>query len=852
MVISKKQLKESALPSVQEVREAELEQESSQSGSHQLGGIASRPRKAFSRGSTDTKTVSRSDKAHSPTERASAGPKEEAEEDSPAEQEGEDPQGAELRESSEEEATNQEEEWDTDLEIDDAKQPRYPTEKTLYEEACKIFSVVPASYFLRHMHDQELNLMHHGLGTQGAKALSVPLVTNTSVLNLNLSDNWLEGGGGVAIAEMLKENCYITASQQCKCAVWKDRGTGFSKYPRSYFLRHMHDQELNLMHHGLGTQGAKALSVPLVTNTSVLNLNLSDNWLEGGGGVAIAEMLKENCYITGIDLSDNKLGLAGAQAVSAMLKENVTLVNINLCGNEFDDHAATPLAEAFMSNHKVQSIDLSHNLMGEGAGEVLGNAIAENTGMKELNLSWNCFREMGSIPIAKGLGANIFLRAVDLSYNGFGKTGAAALGEALKVNNVLEHLNVSNNRIPPEGAVRFAMGLKENKTLKTLNFSRNPMQSAGCYGIIKSMQGNPESAIEFLDFSGASLTKPHFQDITVNKDFDDLHTSVKEMFPNLKVIHGGNADKFRKTKAKHSPTQLSGPLYKLKQHMKENSLNLVDFFERVDEDKSAVVTRREFQQGLVVSESNRPVCKLCTVMGWDCLLTGTGAGIPSSKGELQQLMDTLDKDKNGEIDLRGCASESKKGWLQSLFVHKVDPRKDAHSNLLSKKESSNLYKIQWLYCASLTLSFTLSVHNVKPECLQEYNSLSKMLISRRNQLLLEFSFWNEPLPRAGPSIYELRSYRLKPGTMIEWGNNWARAIQHRQENEEAVGGFFTQIGDLYLVHHLWAYKDLQSRAETRNSAWLKPGWDENVYYTVPLIRSMESRIMIPLKNSPLQ
>ena len=37
----------------------------------------------------------------------------------------------------------------------------------------------------------------------------------------------------------------------------------------------------------------------------------------------------------------------------------------------------------------------------------------------------------------------------------------------------------------------------------------------------------------------------------------------------------------------------------------------------------------------------------------------------------------------------------------------------------------------------------------------------KMLLSRRNQLLLEFSFWNEPLPRPGPSIYEMRSYRLK-------------------------------------------------------------------------------------------
>lgn len=36
-----------------------------------------------------------------------------------------------------------------------------------------------------------------------------------------------------------------------------------------------------------------------------------------------------------------------------------------------------------------------------------------------------------------------------------------------------------------------------------------------------------------------------------------------------------------------------------------------------------------------------------------------------------------------------------------------------------------------------------------------------MLLSRRNQLLLEFSFWNEPQPRQGPNIYELRTYKLK-------------------------------------------------------------------------------------------
>ncbi|MEQ2273702.1 Protein NipSnap 2 [Xenotaenia resolanae] len=213
---------------------------------------------------------------------------------------------------------------------------------------------------------------------------------------------------------------------------------------------------------------------------------------------------------------------------------------------------------------------------------------------------------------------------------------------------------------------------------------------------------------------------------------------------------------------------------------------------------------------------------------------------------------------NLSLCVRGLSTSSNRNredsWFRSLFVRKVDPRKDAHSTLLTKNEESNLYKIQF--------------HNVKPECLDAYSKLcedvlpsihadkyypcelvgtwntwygeqdqavhlwryrggypaltevmnklrqnkeftayrkerGKMLLSRRNQLLLEFSFWNEPVPRDGPNIYELRSYQLRPGTMIEWGNYWARAIRYRQRNREAVGGFFSQIGDLYMVHHLW-------------------------------------------------
>jgi len=130
---------------------------------------------------------------------------------------------------------------------------------------------------------------------------------------------------------------------------------------------------------------------------------------------------------------------------------------------------------------------------------------------------------------------------------------------------------------------------------------------------------------------------------------------------------------------------------------------------------------------------------------------------------------------------------------------------------------------------------------------------NQMLRYRRNQILLAFSFWPPIQPREPSHIYELRSYTLKPGTMYEWGNCWARALQYRTtDKNEPVAGYLSHIGEQYNVHHIWAYEDLQTRKETREAAWSRPGWDEVVSYTVPLIRHMKSRILVPTPFSPLQ
>ena len=100
--------------------------------------------------------------------------------------------------------------YDTDLETEFQRKSKFNMSNSeMYVEVCKQLNIIPSSFALRHMGKDRMMMPHHGLGPIGAKALSVPLVSNTTLLHLNLEDNWLRSKGANYIAEMMKENCYI-------------------------------------------------------------------------------------------------------------------------------------------------------------------------------------------------------------------------------------------------------------------------------------------------------------------------------------------------------------------------------------------------------------------------------------------------------------------------------------------------------------------------------------------------------------------------------------------------------------------------------------------------------------------
>jgi hypothetical protein len=50
--------------------------------------------------------------------------------------------------------------------------------------------------------------------------------------------------------------------------------------------------------------------------------------------------------------------------------------------------------------------------------------------------------------------------------------------------------------------------------------------------------------------------------------------------------------------------------------------------------------------------------------------------------------------------------------------------------------------------------------------------MHKLLISRENNIMREFSFWKTAPPQTTNGIYELRKYNLKPGNLLEWEYYW--------------------------------------------------------------------------------
>ena len=107
-------------------------------------------------------------------------------------------------------------------------------------------------------------------------------------------------------------------------------------------------------------------------------------------------------------------------------------------------------------------------------------------------------------------------------------------------------------------------------------------------------------------------------------------------------------------------------------------------------------------------------------------------------------------------------------------------------------------------------------------------------------------------PAKTPNIYELRCYRARPGAAKQWLDLFTGALPVREKYSKIVGLWTTEAGQPNEICHLWAYADLNVRAQVRAESGKDPGWQEFIKSSTGLLDEMHSTIMLPAAHSPLK
>ncbi len=107
-------------------------------------------------------------------------------------------------------------------------------------------------------------------------------------------------------------------------------------------------------------------------------------------------------------------------------------------------------------------------------------------------------------------------------------------------------------------------------------------------------------------------------------------------------------------------------------------------------------------------------------------------------------------------------------------------------------------------------------------------------------------------PASTPNVYEFRNYRARPGAVRQWVDLMVKIMPVREKYSKPVGLWITEAGQPNEACHIWAYKDLNHRAQVRAEVGKDPEWQAFLKEASGFLDEMHSTIMLPAPHSPLK
>ena len=130
----------------------------------------------------------------------------------------------------------------------------------------------------------------------------------------------------------------------------------------------------------------------------------------------------------------------------------------------------------------------------------------------------------------------------------------------------------------------------------------------------------------------------------------------------------------------------------------------------------------------------------------------------------------------------------------------------------------------WEYKGYKGYDRTTEIARKAKEYLEFRETLNPLVNKHSNSLNQEFAFWNTIPPQTLGGIFEKRTYTIVPGGLLEWEKHWQVGLQARKQVMNPVGAWFSQMGRLNTVTHIWNFESFAARKVARDKCWEIDGW----------------------------
>jgi len=515
-------------------------------------------------------------------------------------------------------------------------EPAAPTDAEVveYRRLCKKVGAVPARFYERYFTEATFAMCNHGLGDHGAVAIAHVLEDNQHVTTLELAGNGIGPRGMGALGRMLANNSNV---ERVDLSYNRLRSEGLARAAEHLGSGRCKLQQVDFGANGFLDMDAPEVCTALSGNTDLLVLSFRNNNFGDMAAKHFGTLLSANTTLEELDLSGNNIRTRGAQMLAEGLSTNVRLCKLNLNSNGVGSVGMTALAEALGGNSTLTQLHVAGNNIGDAGAVALAAALSGRKTMAKVDISNNPISTKGMKALFEAVAASG--GACELAFDGIvlDEETIKALEEAAKNNPNARFIGNFPTFDGFDDVRAQAMQASDRIANRAHDWTHKKAKAGPAKIQIEDVEGG-EAAVGVADEEEASGLPPHLSRSTKGNMWDDVDQgdlkrrgvsrSSMMIDPNeLAAFDEDDPQAERMRLWAESHPDVPDPMLALERYVYQNRLRLVDFFFSIDKDRSGAVSWAELEQAVMVLD-----------------------GLDLSEEQMDELMDRLDGDGDGEID----------------------------------------------------------------------------------------------------------------------------------------------------------------------------------------------------------